>query len=123
MRYGEGDRESDNIEDRRSSDGTFPSGGFPGGGMLPMAGGGLSLGSLILIGIVCLMLGINPLTFLAGNSINLPNMPRPERQGGATDVPGLPGQPSVGQNQDEETTFVRRVLADTEDVWTQVFKA
>ena len=122
MRYGEGDRESDNIEDRRSSDDTLPGGGFPGGGMLPMAGGGLGIGSMILIGVVCLMLGVNPLTFLMNNNIQLPNMPRPERQGGATDVPGLPGQPSVGQNQDEETTFVRRVLADTEDVWTQVFK-
>ncbi len=123
MRYGEGDRESEYVEDRRSEGG----GGMfrRGGGMpipIPMGGGGLSIGSLVLIGIVCLLLGINPLTLLSGGGLELPNLPRPERQGGPQDVPGLPGQRGVEDSNDEKARFVRRVLADTEDVWDQIFK-
>jgi predicted metalloprotease len=121
MRYGEQDRQSDNVEDRRSSgDGDM----FPRGGRMPIqiGGGGLSLGSLLLIGIVCLVLGINPLTLLGEGGLELPNMPRPERQGGPQDVPGMPGQRPVGNSQDEKTAFVRHVLADTEDVWDKLFK-
>ena len=77
---------------------------------------------IILIGVVCLMLGINPLTLLTGGGLEIPNMPRPDRQGGPQDVPGLPGQGGVEDSNDEKATFVRRVLADTEDVWDQIFK-
>jgi uncharacterized protein len=124
MRYGEGDRESENVEDRRGrGGGMFPRGGFPGRGIpIPVGRGGLSLGSLILIGIVCLMLGINPLALLTGSELEIPNMPRPDRQSGPRDVPGLPGQRGVEPSRDEMSTFVRRVLADTEDVWDQIFK-
>jgi hypothetical protein len=123
MRYGEGDRESENVEDRRGSGGGGP---FGGGGRgipipLPMGGGGLSIGSLVIIGIVCLVLGINPLTLLSDGGLQIPDMPRPDRRVGPTDVPGLPGQPG-GSSRDEMSVFVRRVLADTEDVWEQIFK-
>jgi hypothetical protein len=121
MRYGEGDRESENVEDRRGSGGggIFPRGG---GIPIPMGGGGLGIGSLVLIGIVCLVLGINPLTLLSDGGLQIPDMPRPDRRGGPTDVTGLPGQPGVGNSNDEMSRFVRRVLADTEDVWDQIFK-
>ena len=114
MRYGEGDRESEHVEDRRGR------GGFPMRGR-----GGIGLGWLLLIGVVCLLLGINPLTFLAGGGggLQMPDMPRPERRTGAPDLPGLPGQPGVGRSSDEMGRFVRRVLADNEDVWERVFKA
>lgn len=118
MRYGEDDRQSDNVEDRRGEGG----GGFPRGGIpIPLGGGGLSLGSLVLIGIVCLALGINPLTLLSDGGLQIPDMPRPERRGAPQDVPGMPGQPGVGASQDERTKFVRHVLADTEDVWGKLF--
>jgi uncharacterized protein len=119
MRYGDQDRQSDNVEDRRGSGDD----GFPRGGRIPiqLGGGGLSLGSLVLIGIVCLVLGINPLTLLTDGGLQLPNMPRPERQGVPQNVPGMPGQPGVGTSQDEKTQFVRHVLADTEDVWDKLF--
>ena len=121
MRYGEGDRESDNVEDRRGQGGMFPRGG--GRGLrIPLGGGGMSLGSLVLIGIVCLMLGINPLTLLTGGGFEIPNMPRPDRQGGPQNVPGLPGQGGVPDDNDSKAQFVRQVLADTEDVWDQIFK-
>jgi uncharacterized protein len=125
MRYGEDDRRSENVEDRRGSGGMFPGGrGFPmGRGIpIPIGRGGMSLGSLILIGIVCLMLGINPLSLLTGEGIQIPDMPRPERHGGSRDVPGLPGQRGVDHSSDEMSTFVRQVLADTEDVWEQIFR-
>jgi len=118
MRYGEGDRESEHVEDRRGRGGFFPPGGGIGGR------GGLGLGWLLLIGVVCLLLGINPLTFLAGSGgLQMPDMPRPERRSGAPDLPGLPGQPRVGGSSDEMARFVSRVLADNEDVWERVFKA
>jgi predicted metalloprotease len=96
---------------------------YPRGGRIPIqiGGGGLSLGSLVLIGIVCLVLGINPLTLLGEGGLELPNMPRQERQGVPQNVPGMPGQPGVGNSQDEKTAFVRHVLADTEDVWDKLF--
>ena len=122
MRYGEGDRESENVEDRRGQGGgMFPRGG--GGGLrIPLGGGGFSFGTIILIGVVCLMLGINPLTLLTGGGLEIPNMPRPDRQSGERDVPGLPGQRGVEDSTDEKAVFIRRVLADTEDVWSQIFK-
>ena len=48
-------RQSDNVEDRRGEDG-YGGGSFP----LPMGGGGLGIGGLILVGIVAWALGINP---------------------------------------------------------------
>ena len=123
MRYGEGDRESENVEDRRSQGGgMFPRGAGGVGLRIPLGGGGMSFTTLILIGIVCLVLGINPLTLLTGGGFEIPNMPRPDRQGGERNVPGLPGQGGVADDNDSKAQFVRRVLADTEDVWEQIFK-
>jgi predicted metalloprotease len=116
MRYGEGDRESDNVEDRRGQGGL----GFPGGrrGMpfpIPLGGGGLSLTSLLIIGAVCLMLGINPLELLnigGGDVSGVPETARPANY-----------QPGAAPQDDEGLKFVRRVLADTEDVWDRAFQA
>src|SRR5262245_49056905 len=125
MRYGEGDRESENVEDRRGEGGggMFPRGaGIP----LPIGGGGLSITSLIIIGVICLMFGINPLELLSGGGDGIPRMPDTGRPGGASrspfDVPT--GQrPRVAPQNDEMSRFVRHVLADTEDVWERVFTA
>ena len=63
MRYGDEDRESENVEDRRSERGPmfrFPR-GFPGGGaegtriQIPIGGGGVSLTTLIVIGVIMLV--------------------------------------------------------------------
>jgi predicted metalloprotease len=120
MRYGEGDRESEYVEDRRGRGGLFPWGrGMP----IPMGRrGGIGIGWLLVIGVICLLLGINPFAFLGGGGLQIPDMPRPERPGGTAEVPGLPGQPGVGRSSDEMARFVRRVLADNEDVWDRVFK-
>lgn len=126
MRYGQEDRESENVEDRRGEGNSSLPDGFPGGRRLviPIGGGGLGIGGIVLIGILCLMLGINPLTLLTDGAIQLPDMPRPSApRSGAPDLPGLPGQPGVGQSSDEMSRFVRRVLADSEDTWERVFQA
>ena len=81
MRYGEDDRESTNVEDRRGEGGGMFRGG--GGGIpIPLGGGGLSITSLLVIGAICLMLGINPLELLSGSE-GMPRMPdgHPDLQG------------------------------------------
>jgi uncharacterized protein len=124
MRYGPTDRESDNVEDRRGGGGFLPRGG--GGVIIPMGGGrrGLGLGWILLIGIGCLLLGINPLALFTGGSLRIPDMPRPsEPRTDTPDLPGLPGKPGVGQSTDAMGKFVRQVLADNEDVWSRVFQS
>jgi predicted metalloprotease len=124
MRYSDDDRQSDNVEDRRGEGG---GGGMFGGGgsgiRLPIGGGGLSLTTLLVVGGICLLLGINPLTLLSGEGLDIPNMPRPgSSQRAPTEIPGMPrGQARVQPQNDEMTKFVRHVLADTEDVWARVF--
>jgi len=122
MRYDEQDRQSDSFEDRRGEGGMFS--GRGGMGIpIPIGGGGMSITTLLIIGAICLMLGINPLTLLTGDGgIQIPDMPRPGPS--HRDIPGMPrGQNPVGQASDDRTRFVRQVLADTEDVWENVFKA
>ena len=53
-------RRSDNVEDRRDAGGETGGGGF----RMPIVGGGLSLGGLVVLGIVSLVFGINPLALL-----------------------------------------------------------
>ena len=144
MRYDESDRESQNVEDRRGQGGgmfRFPGGmgrgrrvriPFPMGG--GRRGGGLSLISLLIIGGIMLLLGINPLKLLGGGGglpdfSQVPQMPRIDRapSGNANNpfnIPGLPGSQSKPSRADDAlATFTKRVLADTEDVWNRVFKS
>lgn len=137
MRYDDKDRESSNVEDRRGQRGGF---GFPGGAggggrriRIPMpggrGGGGLSITTLLVIGGILLLLGINPLDVLRqGGSFEIPQFPQvetggrtAERSGGG--IPGLPGQDAPSyKGEDAMRQFVARVLADTEDVWRDVFR-
>jgi uncharacterized protein len=124
MRYGEEDRESDNVEDRRGDGGGMFSRGGGGGIPFPIGGGGLSITSLLVIGAVCLMLGINPLELLSGGegAPRMPDIPRTSpRSGSPFEIPGGQ-QPRIAPQNDEMSRFVRRVLADTEDVWERVFQ-
>jgi predicted metalloprotease len=132
MRYGEEDRESSNVEDRRGQRG--PMFRFPGGMgngrtvRIPIGGGGVSLGSLLIIGVLLLLFGVNPLDLLSeGNYPQVPQMPRSEPgigrsadRGATSEIPGLPGGRAV-RSQDDMKRFVSQVLADTEDVWGKVF--
>ena len=139
MRYDEGDRESENIEDRRGQFGRrlrFPRGGRRVQIPIPMGrrSGGLSLTTLLILGALMLILGINPLDLLQGGpgGGRLPDLSReiqlpPGGPGGTASRRGieLPGRDSgrtAAQGEDAVKRFVARVLADTEDVWSSVFE-
>jgi hypothetical protein len=134
MRYDEQDRESKNVEDRRGQGGggfSFPGGG--GGIPIPIGKGGFSFTTLLIIGAIMLLFGINPLDILRGGGGSFPDVPQMPRmdpgagrqQRSPFEIPGLPGgQPApTNKASDELATFTRRVLADTEDVWTRVFQS
>ena len=139
MRYDENDRESSNVEDRRGNGGggMFGNGGRGGGFKIPVGGrGGFSITTLLIIGALMLLFGMNPLDLIFGGSgggvdmSRVPQMPKVDdgRQAGRNpfEIPGLPGSKTASQapsGQDELGRFTRRVLADTEDVWKRVFEA
>jgi hypothetical protein len=89
----------------------------------------VSLGSLLIIGILLLLFGVNPLDLLSeANYPQVPQMPRTEQgsprpsaeRSPQSEIPGLPGGRQV-RTEDDMKRFVSQVLADTEDVWGQVF--
>jgi uncharacterized protein len=129
MRYDENDQESRNVEDRRGQGGGF--GGMPGGMQIPIGGrGGMSLTSLLIIGAIMLLFGINPLEILTGGGgggqfpqIEMPRQETPTRPSAGPNIPGLPGEKRQSASTDDMKVFIGRVLADTEQVWTQVFQS
>jgi uncharacterized protein len=108
----EGNRQSDNVEDRRDGGG---GGGYSGGGLGGLLGS--LLGSRLGVGtiVVALLggwaLGINPLTILGLLSGN--GAPTAQVQQAPAHRPPA---------DDRMAAFVSTVLADTEDVWTDVFQ-
>jgi hypothetical protein len=56
--------ESGNIEDRRDQGGYVGGGGFPGG--FPIGGGGLGIGTIVVLGIIGWALGIDPRLLIGG---------------------------------------------------------
>lgn len=109
-----GRRQSSNVEDRRGAGGRSSRGGLRipmGRGGMRRAGGGLGIGSIILILIVSWALGINPLTLLSGDTGST--------GGGYEQQQTQNAAPA----NDETTAFVRTVLAETEDTWNGIFQA
>ena len=104
MRWEDG-RESDQVEDER--------GGI---GPVHIAGGGI--GVVVLAIVVGLLTGHNPLQILQLLTSSSPSQ-APSAQVGQPAPGGPPGAPGV---EDQDTKFVRVILADTEDTWTQVFR-
>jgi hypothetical protein len=94
MRW-QGRRESENVEDVR---GTGPSRMVIGGG----------IGTIVIV-LIALFLGADPRALLM---LLQPGNPQP--------APGAGGPVNV--DADELDRFIRVVLADTEDVWTEVFE-
>ncbi len=99
----EGNRESDNVEDRRGAGG--------GGGGFGLGGKSVGIGTLVIALIGGAVFGVNPLQIIDMMS------------GGSGGVAG-PSQPAVQATpaNDKQTRFVRVVLADTEDVWNKLFQ-
>jgi hypothetical protein len=103
----EGNRRSDNVEDRRGSGGGF------GGGMGPRIGGrGIGIGTIVIALVGGWILGINPLTLLGALS------------GGGAMPPSAQQAPAQAPPaNDKLAAFVSTVLASTEDVWAEQFRA
>lgn len=147
-----GRRQSDNVEDRRGESGRrgvpfpFPRGQGGRGINFPVPGGragrgaGIGItGFLIILGLM-LLFGVDPRVLTEGGApgqgpdtqtsretVNFPDL----------DIPGLPGgnapasprarevpKPGSGASEDDELArYVGVILADTEDVWKQVFQS
>ena len=100
----EGERQSDNVEDRRDA-------GPSGGGGFPIGGRGIGLGTIVIALVGGWILGINPLTLLSALS-----------GGGMPDSAVVQQAPAQRPPADDRmAAFVSTVLADTEDVWKQQF--
>ena len=134
-----GQRESENVEDRRDEGGGF---GFPfpggGGGRFPSGGGrggGIGiLGLLILLGLM-FFFGLDPRVIMqpggpgggpGGDETNFPDIRLPQERPDTTNfpVPGQQGSPierPQTTSEDDLKQFVAVVLADTEDVWRDLF--
>jgi uncharacterized protein len=100
----EGNRQSDNVEDRRDGG----DGGRSGGGGL-LGGRGIGVGSIAVALLAGWMFGINPLTVLSLLS------------GGDAGPQQSQSAPHAPPKNDHMASFVSTVLADTEDVWKDVF--
>lgn len=94
----EGNRESDNVEDRRGSGGGF-------------GGRSISIGTIVIALLGSYFLGINPATIISLLS-------------GGGPVQMQSQEPAQGPPaNDQMARFVATVLADTEDTWGPIFRA
>src|SRR4051795_3302187 len=101
-------RRSDNVEDVRD-------GGGGGGGFGPIGGGGLGIGTIVVLGLIGWALGIDPRILIGGAEIlggggsQYEEQVQPRRETRS-------GTPS-----DEAGQFVAAVLGSTEDTWKEIF--
>jgi len=98
----EGNRESDNVEDRRSED--------YGGGGFGIGGRSIGIGTVAIALVASYFLGISPGTVI---SLLSGGQPAQVAQAPAHAPPA----------NDEAAKFVSTVLADTEDSWTEIFRS
>jgi predicted metalloprotease len=101
MRW-EGNRQSENVEDRR--------GAGPFGGGFGFGGRSIGVGTIVIALVAGWIFGINPLTLLGVLS--------------GSEAPVVSQGPAQRPPADDRmATFVSTVLADTEDVWKGLFSA
>lgn len=110
----QGQRESENVEDERGAAGGFAGGMFGGmsGRQVAFHGG---WGTLLLILVISVIFGVNPLQLLQG-----PQGPPPANQPGFN--PGVAPRGAIDPAHEKLVQFVKVVLADTEDVWHAQFR-
>ena len=103
---------SQNVEDRRGGDQYADAGGGS-----RIGAGHLGLGTVVILGLIGYMTGINPAVLIGGAEM-LNNM----RGGGAQVAPAprstTPRQ--AGEPADQMGKFVAKVLGENEEVWSQV---
>src|SRR6201997_3648266 len=115
MRYDDF-RRSDDIDDRRDDSG----GGMGGGGGfgLPMGGGGLGIGTIIVLGLVGYAFGIDPRILIGGAEILTGGGQAPSYQ---SDRPS--SQAKRGAPTDEMGSMISGILGEIDDRWSEIFQA
>jgi predicted metalloprotease len=117
-------RRSDNVEDDRDSGGGF-GGGFPGGGSgggfgIP-GGGGLGIGTIVVLGILGWAFGIDPSILIGGAEIltggggGQPRYEQPYQQ------PNDQRRSTRTVPTDQTGQFIAAVVGNTEDTWKEIF--
>jgi predicted metalloprotease len=117
-------RRSDNVEDRRAEG---PEGGYSGPGYgLPIGAGGLSIGTIVVLGLIGWALGIDPRLLIGGAEILTGGGPRTEMPYQVPrDAPPRTNAPHGARQarpDDPTAQFVAAVLGDTEDRWGEIFQ-
>jgi uncharacterized protein len=95
-------RRSSNVEDRRGR----------GGSRRPIGGRGMGLTGIVIVVVIALVMGKNPMELLA------------LLDGGSSQVPAGASNrqvPSVRNPNDPAIAFIEAVLGDTEDTWGELF--
>ncbi|MEP3276586.1 MAG: neutral zinc metallopeptidase [Stappiaceae bacterium] len=105
-----GRRQSSNIEDRRGGRRMRRSGPLRTGGIRIGKTGGIGI---IVVAVVLFALGINPMEVLDGGQL-IDRGPVSQQEG---------GRPSGSTPKDDLGQFVSVVVAETEDVWHDIFQA
>ncbi len=98
-------RESSNVEDRRG-----------GGGLGRVGAGGLGIGAIVVLTLIGWVTGINPAALIGGAEQVQQQVAPQQQQHAQTSQP----QPT---QTDPTTVLVRRILGETEDVWSQQLPA
>jgi predicted metalloprotease len=113
----ENSRESANVEDQRGA-----SGGGGGGIQIGGGTGGLGIGVILILAVIGYFTGIDPRILIGGAQIVMGN-------GGNTSSYTQPApspvamQPQQNAQNDPMLVFVKKILGQTEDVWSQVLPA
>lgn len=106
-------RRSDNIEDDRDAG---YGGGYGGDGFgLPFGGGGLGIGTVIVLGLIGWATGIDPRILIGGAEL--------VSGGSHYQQDYRPVDRRAGVPTDRTGQFVAAVLGNTEDTWTQIFSS
>jgi len=106
-------RRSDNVEESS------------GGGSSGFGGMHLGIGGVIIVIVISLLLGKNPLDILAlltDGGAPTQTQPVPDSRAPTQTQPVPSGPPGANSPPDEQKEFVARVLGDTEDVWSAAFQ-
>jgi uncharacterized protein len=113
MRYDDF-RRSDDIDDRRDDSG----GGMGGGGIgLPIGGGGLGIGTIIVLGLISYAFGIDPRILIGGAEV-VTGGQSPSYQSDRRSA-----QTKTGAPTDEMGGMISGILGEIDDRWSEIFQA
>ena len=102
-------RRSDNVEDDRGG------GGYSSGGGFGIPGGGIGIGTVIVLGLIGWATGIDPSILIGGAQIISGGSQYQQQYRPAPRRTGVPS--------DRTGQFVAAVLGNTEDTWGEIFRA